>query len=72
MGDIARSLSAIQSKIQTCASGRNVRLVAVSKTKPVEDLMEAYNAGQRHFGENYVRLFRINKSRESISTDKPR
>lgn len=31
-----------------------VTLVAVSKTKPVADLMEAYNAGQRVFGENYV------------------
>ena len=32
----------------------HVTLVAVSKTKPVADLMEAYNAGQRIFGENYV------------------
>jgi pyridoxal phosphate enzyme (YggS family) len=32
----------------------HVTLVAVSKTKPVEDLMEAYAAGQRHFGENKV------------------
>ena len=32
----------------------HVTLVAVSKTKPVSDLMEAYNAGQRIFGENYV------------------
>lgn len=32
----------------------NVTLVAVSKTKPVSDLMEAYIAGQRIFGENYV------------------
>ncbi len=32
----------------------NVTLVAVSKTKPVEDLMEAYNAGQRIFGENKI------------------
>ncbi|MGV3458950.1 MAG: YggS family pyridoxal phosphate-dependent enzyme [Flavobacterium sp.] len=31
-----------------------VTLVAVSKTWPVEDLMEAYNAGQRIFGENKV------------------
>ena len=31
-----------------------VRLVAVSKLKPVEDIMEAYNAGQRAFGENYA------------------
>jgi len=30
------------------------RLVAVSKTKPIELIIEAYNAGQRHFGENYV------------------
>ena len=32
----------------------HVTLVAVSKTKPVADLMEAYNASQRIFGENYV------------------
>jgi len=29
-------------------------LVAVSKTKPVEDILELYNLGQRDFGENYV------------------
>lgn len=32
----------------------SVTLVAVSKTKPVEDLMEAYSAGQRIFGENKI------------------
>jgi pyridoxal phosphate enzyme (YggS family) len=32
----------------------NVRLVAVSKTKPAELLWEAYNHGQRDFGENKV------------------
>ena len=32
----------------------NVTLVAVSKTKPISDLQEAYNAGQRIFGENKV------------------
>jgi len=32
----------------------NVTLIAVSKTKPNEDVMEAYNAGQRIFGENMV------------------
>ena len=31
-----------------------VKLVAVSKLKPVEDIMEAYRAGQRAFGENYA------------------
>ncbi len=32
----------------------NVKLVAISKTHPVEVVMEAYNAGQRIFGENKV------------------
>lgn len=32
----------------------HVTLVAVSKTKPVSDLMEAYEAGQRIFGENKI------------------
>ncbi|RMA64890.1 hypothetical protein BXY75_1775 [Ulvibacter antarcticus] len=32
----------------------DVTLVAVSKTKPVSDLMEAYKAGQRIFGENKI------------------
>lgn len=31
-----------------------VELVAVSKLKPVDDIMEAYRAGQRAFGENYA------------------
>ena len=35
-------------------TGENVKLVAVSKTKPVELIMEAYNAGQLVFGENKV------------------
>ena len=32
----------------------NVTLVAVSKTKPIEDLKDAFEAGQRVFGENKV------------------
>ena len=32
----------------------HVALVAVSKTKPISDLMEAYDAGQRIFGENKI------------------
>ena len=31
-----------------------VDLVAISKTKPNEDLMEAYEVGQRIFGENKI------------------
>ena len=37
---------------ETIPSG--VLLVAVSKTKPVEDIQEAYDAGQRVFGENHA------------------
>ncbi|MGM8363140.1 YggS family pyridoxal phosphate-dependent enzyme [Flavobacterium sp. ARAG 55.4] len=46
----------IPSNLQKIKSSlpENVTLVAVSKTKPVSDLMEAYNAGQRIFGENKV------------------
>ena len=33
---------------------KNISLVAVSKTKPISDIQEAYNAGQRNFGENKI------------------
>jgi PLP dependent protein len=35
----------------------NIELVAVSKTKSIELILEAYEAGQRSFGENYVQEF---------------
>lgn len=35
-------------------NGAIVQLIAVSKTKPVNMLQQAYQAGARHFGENYV------------------
>ena len=47
---IADNIKAL--KIETDMN--NVTLVAVSKTKPVEDIQEAYDAGQRIFGENQV------------------
>lgn len=46
---ISNNLTQIKSQLPS-----HVTIVAVSKTKPVSDLMEAYNAGQRIFGENYV------------------
>lgn len=33
---------------------KKVALIAVSKTKPIEDILELYHLGQRDFGENYV------------------
>lgn len=35
-------------------SGYNATLVAVSKTKPVEEIKQVYDAGHKIFGENYV------------------
>lgn len=46
---IKDNLSTIKSSLPP-----NVTLVAVSKTKPIADLMEAYHAGQRIFGENKI------------------
>ena len=46
---IAENILLLSEKIPS-----NVQLVAVSKTKPNELLMEAYDHGQRHFGENKV------------------
>lgn len=43
--------------------GNNVTLVAVSKTKPVEDIQELYSLGQRDFGENYVQELIVKQSR---------
>ena len=50
---ISSSLSSILSTIKS-ASTTPVRLVAVSKYIPAEDILSAYTAGQRHFGENYI------------------
>jgi pyridoxal phosphate enzyme (YggS family) len=46
----------IQNNLQSIQASlpEKVTLVAVSKTKPVSDLMEAYEAGQRIFGENKI------------------
>lgn len=41
-------------EISTWLIDRKVQLVAVSKTKPVEDILSLYQMGQRDFGENYV------------------
>ncbi|PIW60871.1 YggS family pyridoxal phosphate-dependent enzyme [Shewanella sp. CG12_big_fil_rev_8_21_14_0_65_47_15] len=59
MTTIADRLAIAQHRIaqaaQKCARLPNsIRLLAVSKTKPIEDIIAAYHAGQRYFGENYV------------------
>jgi len=49
MGIISENLNGIIKTIP-----ETVTLVAVSKTKPNEDIIEAYNSGQRVFGENKI------------------
>jgi pyridoxal phosphate enzyme (YggS family) len=46
---ISKQLELVRAEIP-----ENVTLIAVSKTKPIADLQAAYDAGQRHFGENKV------------------
>ena len=56
---ITQALTQVHHRInQACtSSGRDqteVRLLAVSKTKPLSAVNQAYQLGQRHFGENYL------------------
>jgi pyridoxal phosphate enzyme (YggS family) len=55
---ISRNLNLIRQQIREyCRIAKrredSVLLLAVSKTKPAQDIAEAYRAGQRHFGESY-------------------
>lgn len=59
---IAERLERVRDEIRTAAvrAGRNpdeIRLVAVSKTRPGADVVQAFQAGQILFGENYVQEF---------------
>lgn len=47
--NIQNNLAALKDQLS-----ENVDLVAVSKTKPIEDILQAYHAGQRIFGENKI------------------
>jgi pyridoxal phosphate enzyme (YggS family) len=49
MADITSNLKEIKAKLS-----EDITLVAVSKTKPNEDIMEAYDTGHRDFGENKI------------------
>jgi len=51
---IADNLQRVKARIKTVDDHQQVTLIAVSKTKPVCDLQQAIDAGQRHFGENYL------------------
>ncbi|MFZ7198231.1 YggS family pyridoxal phosphate-dependent enzyme [Avibacterium avium] len=56
---IQQNLQQVQTQIQQACeqaqrASTDITLLAVSKTKPVEAILTAYQAGQRQFGENYV------------------
>ena len=73
MNDIPRRLARVHDRISAAAiaSGRrpeDVTLLAVSKTKPASDVLAAYRAGQRRFGENYLQDA-LPKIRELADTD---
>ncbi|RUO62915.1 hypothetical protein SAMN06297229_2422 [Pseudidiomarina planktonica] len=56
---VADNIARIQQQLQQAAATakrnpNSVRLIAVSKTKPTALIEQAYQAGQRDFGENYV------------------
>ena len=59
---IEKRLGAVRDRVAGAAraAGRDpdgITLVAVSKRKPANDIVAAYEAGQRDFGENYVQEF---------------
>lgn len=59
LSTIGQNLDRIKAQITqaaTCSQRdhKNITLLAVSKTKPVSDIISAYQSGQRDFGENYV------------------
>ena len=51
---ISDNLKQVNSRIDSIQSDQNVQLIAVSKTRSVSEIQEAFDAGQKHFGENYL------------------
>lgn len=64
MSDITANLNYLKAGIPA-----SVKIVAVSKTKPVADIIKAYNAGQRIFGENRVKELLIKKDQLPADTE---
>lgn len=56
INEIQNNLRSVLDKVAKLSAevGVNTRLVAVSKTKPSQDILEAYHLGQLHFGESVI------------------
>ncbi|WVW86322.1 YggS family pyridoxal phosphate enzyme [Kwoniella bestiolae CBS 10118] len=53
--ELKENTQSVQKEIdQAASSGSKPRLVAISKIKPASDIKALYDAGYRHFGENYI------------------
>jgi len=56
---LAKNLKSVQQRLHEAAKRanrpeKNIKLLAVSKTKPASDIEQVYQAGQHDFGENYL------------------
>jgi pyridoxal phosphate enzyme (YggS family) len=51
---ISDNLKKVKSRIDSVQSSQDVELIAVSKTRSINEIQEAVDAGQIHFGENYL------------------
>merc|ERR1712106_436516 len=76
---VTENLALISSRVAAAFAAKSAagpadippRLVAVSKTKPKELIIEAYAAGHRHFGENYIQEL-VDKSGDEEMLEKCR
>lgn len=79
---IKRAIDSINEKILIAVKNRHPdvivnpsltepRLVAVSKLKPITDILQAYEGGQRHFGENYIQELEEKSISNEISISCP-
>ena len=66
MESIKDKIKIVQSKIEASKIDKNVKLVAVSKKKSWQDILEAYENGISDFGENYLQesLEKISKLKD--------
>lgn len=73
MSQLVSRLNSIVQRVQaiTPPNRSPVRLIAISKTKPIENIIELYHAGQRYFGENYVEELEKKSTHEQIRRQCP-
>jgi hypothetical protein len=52
--ELKGNMESVLSEIESVSSSSKARLVPISKLKPASDIQALYDAGYRHFGENYI------------------